>query len=272
MDDVARAARALGYVMDGMDAPTQWGRAVALLRSMDACGVALVWVALGSHMESVVGYERCRLVFELATAEARQVCAVDSGQPVGENDRDASSRASSSLPPPSPDRDFEMNMYEFPPDQPRRQPQRPQTAPPQLPPRPPIPREPGETAQQYLDRIADGRQPQENLIPGPRPTIRRIHVHEAVATTNPNDRQPGETPDAFARRRAGTLPVVDGPVPAPPPPLPPHRINRLPHWLPTFRRWPFAAPPRNDPIPDGRVPAESPRRSNRRDVRPGRNA
>ena len=239
------AARALGHVLDGVDAAAQWERAVTLLGSMDGCGVALGWVKLaGAGAPSVLRLEQCRFVFQqaLLDARSRRVMAGVSQAPVAEDMPDS---RGSSLYDASPFvSDTESISVYTPyalPDV--RRLERPQTAPAAMRVHsgPPVPRRPGESAEDYLDRLAGGSEPGDSLSSSrtSRPTTAipsRIYEDARDAFRDPNLQQPGESAEAFAERIRAGSPVVHSFEP----------VRPVRPWWQRVPVWPFSAPPRGE--------------------------
>lgn len=266
MAEVTAAARALGHVVDGVDSDVQWARAVGLLRGMDACGVARVWVRLVSENASLVRCAQCRVVFDEALADGRSVRRGYGGVAQEDEDR-GSSLYGGSL--------HWSDVSSLPSPRNRNPQQRPQTAPAvshyeitYLPPRPQTARRPGELPGPYNERLRGEGTPVSDTMsatihrPLPQP-----HTIEMIPQENiprPSTAPPARTvipPD---------WPVVHGLEP----PQPAAGTGWNWHQL-FFNRWPFTGPPpqTDHHVPDGRAPVEPPPRRRRpHTTRPSRQA
>ena len=250
MAEITAAARALGHVVDGVDSDVQWTRAVGLLRGMDACGVARVWVRLVSENASLVRFAQCRMVFDQALADCRSVRVGGVVQTDGESTNDNWSEISSHPSPP-------ISL-----------PRRPHTAPMRrspeghyLPRRPQSARLPSESVESYNQRLRGDDTPVSDTMSS---TINRISPRAPLPP------RPSTAPPAARTPIPIDLPIVHALEPAQP-----TAGTGWNNWRQFFNLWPFTGPPppTDRHVPDGRAPAEMPPRRRRpHTARPSRQA
>ena len=252
MAEVTAAARALGHVVDGVDSDVQWARAVGLLRGMDACGVARVWVRLVSENASLVRCAQCRVVFDEALADGRSVRRGYGGGAQEDEDRESTSDDWSGI-----------SSHPSPPPRPYTAPVRRSPEEHYLPRRPPSARLPGESVESYNQRLRGPDTPVSDTMSA---TINRISPREPLPPRPP---RPSTAPPARTVIPPD-WPVVHGLEP----PQPAAGTGWNWHQL-FFNRWPFTGPPpqTDHHVPDGRAPVEPPPRRRRpRTPRPSRQA
>ena len=275
--DVPQAARALGYVLDGVDAEAQWERAVGLLARMGAGERAMVWVQMmGSGCGSLVRMEQCRFVLDQALRDVHDRALAkpptDAEPPYVESRGSSLYGASTGGSPNASFSTFGPGVrpvYDEPPSRPQSAPTARRVVHPVTRP----PRRADETPEEYVRRLA-GQEPVETIASTLRPARlpgetddeyleRRLRMHDkpTIAKTRPqtagvarrdapdNSRppsamRPGETPIQYATRIQGGEPVVGS--------LTNLSKHSAPGWWNTssrsriFGRRPFEAPMHNE--------------------------